>query len=508
MSHSVYFGESNKPLFVLEMANNHMGSVEHGLRIVREMAEAVKDFRGEFNFGIKLQYRYIPSFIHPDFIERKDLKFVKRFSETALTWDQFKQLKEAFHEQGFLAVCTPWDEISVEKIVEHKFDIIKVPSCYLTDWPLLEAVGKTTLPLVISVAGEALADIDRVVAFYTHRKRDMAVMHCIGEYPTPPENFQLNQIDLLRQRYKQVPIGYSTHEGPEEMDAVKMAIAKGARIFEKHVGVPTDTITLNPYSANPEQVRRWLEAAHLAFSICGVTHQRYSFSERELNTLGDLRRGVFAKTDLPAGTVLKAKDFFLALPRVPGQLVANDLSKYTEFTLKGPVEAKKPVLLENCTQTEKRGYVEEIVENAQKLLKVSGIAVPGQLDLEISHHYGISEFKNFGSLIITVVNRSYCKRLILLVPGQTHPEQWHELKDETYHILHGELLVKLDGKLQTLKKNDILAIPCGVRHELFTETGVVIEEISSVYDPGDSYYTDKKITQNTNRKTLVSYWLE
>jgi sialic acid synthase SpsE/quercetin dioxygenase-like cupin family protein len=506
ISFSSILADASKPLFILEMANNHMGSVEHGIRIVKEMAEAVKGF--DFHFGIKLQYRHIESFVHPDYAARTDLKFVKRFSETALSWDQFRKLKDAISANGFVSVCTPWDEISAEKIEEHGFDIIKVPSCYLTDWPLLEAIGKTTMPVIISVAGESLVEIDRVVAYFVHRKRELAVMHCVGEYPTPPENFQLNQIDLLRERYKVIPIGYSTHEPPDEFTAVQIAIAKGARLFEKHVGVPTDTVKLNGYSANPKQVRLWAQAAQEALAMCGIRDERYRFSEKELSTLGDLKRGVFAKTDLPAGKVLTAKDIFVAIPTQPGQLVANDLSKYREHTLLAPIAAKAPILARDASGKDKRADVEKIIAQAVKLLKKSGVTVPGQLDLEISHHYGIDRFQEFGSMVITVVNRAYCKRLILLVPGQTHPEQWHQLKDETYHILYGELDVRLDGEKRTLKKNDILAIPVNVRHELFTQKGAIIEEISSVYEPSDSYYTDKAINANAHRKTLVSHWIE
>lgn len=506
MSFTSILADARKPLFILEMANNHMGSVEHGIRIVKEMAEAVKGL--DFHFGIKLQYRHIESFIHPDYKTRSDLKFVKRFSETALNWDEFRKLKDAITAHGFISVCTPWDEISTAKIAEHGFDIIKVPSCYLTDWPLLEAIGTTTMPVIISVAGESLLEIDRVVAFFLHRGRELAVMHCVGEYPTAPENFQLNQIDLLKERYKVVPIGYSTHESPEELTGVQIAVAKGARLFEKHIGVPTEKIQLNGYSANPAQVRRWVQAADAALAMCGVQDERYHFSEKELTTLGDLKRGVFAKTDLPAGKVLTAADTFVAIPTQLGQLVANDLSKYCEHKLVAPLKANAAVMKDNVASKDHRADVEKIIAQAIKLLKKSGVTVPGQLDLEISHHYGIDRFQEFGSMVITVVNRAYCKRLILLIPGQTHPEQWHELKDETYHILHGELDVRLDGELTKLKKNDILAIPVCKRHELFTQKGTIIEEISSVYEPSDSYYTDKAINANTQRKTLVSHWFE
>ena len=66
-----------RPLFIYEMANNHMGDVEHGIRIVRELKKASEGF--PFGFCVKLQYRDIDSCIHPDYQGRYDLKYVKRF---------------------------------------------------------------------------------------------------------------------------------------------------------------------------------------------------------------------------------------------------------------------------------------------------------------------------------------------------------------------------------------------------------------------------------------------
>ena len=116
----------------------------HGIRIVRELQSASGGF--PFGFCVKLQYRDIDTCIHPDYKGRYDLKYVKRFSETRLSWDQYRQIKDAIVEAGFLSMCTPWDELSVEKIAEHGFDFMKVPSCYMTDWPLLEQVAKYDLP--------------------------------------------------------------------------------------------------------------------------------------------------------------------------------------------------------------------------------------------------------------------------------------------------------------------------------------------------------------------------
>jgi sialic acid synthase SpsE/mannose-6-phosphate isomerase-like protein (cupin superfamily) len=494
------------PLFILEMANNHMGDVAHGIRIIRELKEACAGF--PFRFAIKLQYRYLPDFIHPAFRERMDLKFVKRFSETALCWDDYRKLKDAIVEHGFLSMCTPWDEKSVEMIAAHGYDFLKVPSCYLTDWPLAEKIATVDLPLVISTAGEPFEEIDRIVSFYQHRQKTLAIMHCVGEYPTADANLQLNQIDLLRQRYQGVEIGYSTHEAPEQMEAVMMAVAKGATLFEKHVGVPTERYPLNAYSANPVQVRRWLEAAQRAVAMNGTADGRHQFSAAEKKTLGELRRAVFVRHDAEAGETLQPENIFVAIPGRPGQLTANDLSKYAEYKLKQAVRAGEGVMLDNVLAIDTRSAVHGIVRDVKALLKRSGVIVPGQLELEISHHYGIERFREFGSTTVTVVNREYCKRVILMLPGQTHPEQWHEKKHETYHLLYGEIELRLDGEIKTYRQNDVVLIAPGVRHQFSSTKGAVVEEISSAYEQDDSFYTDKAIASNGSRKTYVTNWID
>ena len=77
-----------KPLVIFEFANNHGGESTHGVRMVENFAE-VKEKYSEFNFAIKFQFRNFDTFIHPDFKDRTDLKYVKRFSETALTTKEF-----------------------------------------------------------------------------------------------------------------------------------------------------------------------------------------------------------------------------------------------------------------------------------------------------------------------------------------------------------------------------------------------------------------------------------
>jgi sialic acid synthase SpsE/quercetin dioxygenase-like cupin family protein len=497
---------SSKPLFIFDMANNHMGDPAHGLRIVRELREACAGF--DFRFAVKLQYRDLPELIHPDFRGRSDLRFVKRFTETSLGWDDYRRLKDAIVGHGFLSACTPFDEASVEKVEEHGFDFLKVGSCSLTDWPLAERIAVTRLPLIVSTGGESFEDIDRVVSFYQHRNRSISLMHCVAEYPTETAHLQLNQIDMLRRRYSGVEVGYSTHEDPEEMDGVKMALSKGATLFERHVGVATNRYALNAYSSTPAQIRRWLEAARKTMQMAGSGEGRHKFTEVELSTLGELRRGVFARRPIAAGSVIGPGDVCLAMPASPGQLVANELSKYTEYKATRGYSANEAILHSGVVARDTRSAVHGIVKDVKALLRASGVAVPTQLELEISHHYGIDRFREVGSAMITVINREYCKRMVLMLPGQRHPEHWHTQKDETFHMLHGEIDLVLEGVRRHCVRNDVIVIPRGAKHEFGSATGAVIEEISSTHVSDDSGYSDTAIGPKDGRKTYVTNWMD
>ncbi|MCE5336657.1 MAG: N-acetylneuraminate synthase family protein [Desulfobacteraceae bacterium] len=497
---------THEPLFIFEMANNHMGKPEHGLRIIREFGRIAGEF--PFTFAFKLQYRQLDTFIHPDYKTRTDFKYVKRFSETRLSADDFKRLRDEMTVHGFLAVCTPFDEASVDLIEEHNFDIVKIASCSFTDWPLLERIALTDKPVIASTAGASFQDIDKVVSFLGHRKKDFALMHCVAQYPTPPAQLQLNQIDLLQARYPGIRIGYSTHEAPEEVDSVKVAVGKGVSLFEKHVGVPGEDFGLNAYSANPEQARAWLESARAAFAICGVSGKRAEFAQSELSSLRSLQRGLFASRSFKKGERIPHDAVFAAIPTMEGHITASDLSKYCELYALEDIEANAPLLSSNISMRNVRDKIYKIVQDVKGLIIQSGVTIPSQVDLEISHHYGIDRFSEFGLTMMTVVNRIYCKKLIVLLPGQKHPTQYHKQKEETFHILYGEVYIELNGTSRTLKTGETVTVERGVHHYFGSHTGAIIEELSSTHYAADSFYLDPEIGRNANRKTLLTHWFD
>jgi sialic acid synthase SpsE/mannose-6-phosphate isomerase-like protein (cupin superfamily) len=494
------------PLFVFEMANNHMGDVKHGLRMINEFAEAKKCY--DYKFAFKFQLREIDTFIHPSYKDRMDLKYIRRFSETRLSNEQFQELKDEAGKHGFISICTGFDEKSIDLIEKMEFDIIKIASCSLTDWHLLERIALTNKPIIASTAGSSLSDIDNVVSFLQHRQKPLALLHCVGEYPTQIDHLQLNQIDLFNKRYPDITIGYSTHEDPDNMDSIKIAIAKGAKIFEKHVAVQTNEYPKNAYSATPDQISQWLKSAHNALAMCGVVGERAKFSNKELDDLRQFKRGVFASKNIGKTNVINTSDIFYAFPNQNNQLLANDISKYTEYILRRDIKINEPILSTDVERIEKREKVYAIVQSIKKILKEGNVIFPGKANLEISHHYGIDQFMEYGSTMITVVNREYCKKLIIMLPGQKHPEQYHKKKEETFVILYGKIQILLDGKTSEYGVGDVVTVNPGIKHAFSTSTGTIIEEISSTHFIDDSYYTDASIMQNKQRKTLLSHWID
>ena len=497
----------NRKIVILEMANNHMGDVEHGTHMIEEFGKIIKKHE-DIEFVFKLQFRNLETFIRSDYKNRLDLKFIKRFSETRLEIEDFAKLIEVMKDKGFKTMATPFDNDSVPLFETLDLDYVKVASASFGDWPLLEAMVKLDKPIVASTAGAPTEVIDEVVSFFRHREKDFMLMHCVGEYPTKPEAIHLSQIDFLKNRYQDIEIGLSTHEEPDNYDLVKMAVAKNTKVFEKHVGLPTEQYPLNAYSASPEQFEKWLASMEEAYKICGQGQERMLTNEQERRTLRDLRRGVFAKKDIAEGEALNYENVYFAFPPDEGQLTANEFSKYITYKAKAPIKKDAPIIADRLAVDNKKKKVREIVEKVHYLLKESGVVVPNECELEISHHYGLEKFYEYGSAMITVVNRNYCKKIIMLLPGQQHPEQFHKIKEETFHLLYGDLKLSVDGETKICQIGDVNVIKPYQKHSFSTEKGAVIEEISSAHLDGDSFYTDQVIMENPSRKTIVRFWVD
>ncbi len=343
-------------LFVLELANNHWGSVERGLRIIQEHAAMVR--YNSVRAAIKLQLRDVDNFIHRSFKGNQDIRYIKKTEDTRLRREDFFTLVKAIRDVGCLPMATPFDEKSVQFCLELDLPIIKIASSDVNDWPLIDAIAQTKRPVIVSSGGTNEKSLDDIVAFCEHRNVELAINHCVSLYPSENSDLELNQIDYLKKRYPGHVIGFSTHEYSDWHSSMLISYAKGARTWERHIDIEAgDGHAVSPYCSLPDQIDTWFKAYKTARDMCGGSAETARVcDEREITYLDALVRGVYARHDLPAGhSILNSnfgEHFYMAVPLCKGQLSCREIMHGEK--LAKAIKANEALMIEHLDGSESK----------------------------------------------------------------------------------------------------------------------------------------------------------
>jgi sialic acid synthase SpsE len=354
-------------LFVLEIANNHLGRVPRGHKIISTFAQVVRF--NNIRAAIKLQFRDVSHFIHKDFVECTDIRYIKKTRDTRLTDDDYSALVKAIRQASCIPMATPFDEKSVDLCCELGIPILKIASSDLNDWFLIEKIAKTKKPVIISTGGSSVKDIDDLVTFFQNRNIPLAINHCVSIYPSEDRELEMNQIDFLRNRYPSNTVGFSTHECTDWSSSMLIAYAKGARTFERHIDIEAEGEPISPYCSTPEQTDTWFKAFHKAKEMCGAPGtQKRNPPQKEIQYLDSLVRGVYAADDLPEGHILTDDDVYLAIPLLKGQISCRELMRGE--VLLGPVQKDAPMMIDDIESP----Y--STIPSLRNLIYRRGLAVP------------------------------------------------------------------------------------------------------------------------------------
>jgi len=315
-------------LFVLEIANNHWGKVERGLKIIRDFGTIVR--YNNVKAAMKLQFRDVGNFIHASYKGNQESRYIKKTEVTKLSKEGFSRLIDEIKSVACLPMATPFDEASVDLCVDFNLPIIKVASSDMNDWPLLEKIAWTRRPVIVSTGGASEKDLDDLVRFFGRRDIPLAINHCVSVYPSEDDELNLNQIDYLRSRYPGHIVGLSTHEHRDWRSSMLISYGKGVRTWERHIDIDYEGVPVSPYCTLPHQADEWFKTFHKAKEMCGgSSDSRRVISRKETEYLDRLVRGAYAKCDLEPGYVLTKesfeRDFYLAIPLIKGQLSCREV---------------------------------------------------------------------------------------------------------------------------------------------------------------------------------------
>ena len=497
-----------KNLFVLDLANNHFGDLKHAKKIVDNFSIIIKKF--QINACIKFQFRDLDSYIHPKFKNDKNNKFVNRFMSTKLEKKELKLLFEHIKKKNIKTCCTPFDEKSIDIIEEFNFDFLKIASVSSNDWTLIERSSQNNIPKIISTGGRSIKDIDKIVSFFSQKKQEFSIMHCVSIYPTDAKDSELHNIKKLLTRYNnEVTIGWSTHEDPKNLFIGPLAYSLGARMFEKHIGIESKKYKLNKYSITPKLFEKYLQKMKETKNIIGNENEKI-VRNLEIETLSSLERGVYLKKDLKKNEYLSPENIYLAFPKIPNQLSSSGFSfKHKKMKILKDLKKDQPIKNTQVRKIENKKIINltNFIHEAKAILKSNKIDLGSSFDLEISHHYGLNKFRQYGCFLFNCINRKYAKKIVLLFANQKHPLHKHKLKEETFQILSGILKSTLNGKERLSYPGDTILVSPGIWHKFSAlKEPCIFEEVSTTSYSNDSFYNDESINKKSReeRKTRLN----
>lgn len=190
-------------------------------------------------------------------------------------------------------------------------DRLKVASRDLTNIPLLEALAETKIPIILSTGMAGRKELDEALDVITRYHSDIAILHCVSQYPTHPDNLNLNTIPYLIKHYGRYKIGFSDHT--IGIAAPVVAVGMGAEIIEKHITIDrhmkgTDQIG----SLGPDGVNRMIRDIRIAERWMGTENLYIDPAVQSARM--KLERSIATNRALHPGDVVTEADIHMLSP--------------------------------------------------------------------------------------------------------------------------------------------------------------------------------------------------
>lgn len=321
-------GDGEPVYLIAEAGVNYENSMPVAKKMIDEAAKSGAD-------AIKFQsYKAgrIASIYSPSYWDRKK-EPTKSQHELFTKYDSFGveeyyQLAKHAKKKGITFLTTCFDDDFVNEL-DSVLPAHKVASADLTNFPLLKLIASKRKPVILSTGAATLAEIHESVQYLRdHKVRDLAIMHCVLNYPCPPENANLRAIETLKRIFPDLVIGYSDHTPPENgMMQLHSAWMLGATIMEKHYTLNKLLTGNDHYHAmDPDDIREYRKRQNLIERLMGTGEIGERESESQAITFA--RRSIVARTNIKKGDAIRLS--MLDIKR-PGTGIAP---KYLDLILK------------------------------------------------------------------------------------------------------------------------------------------------------------------------------
>lgn len=306
-------GADAPPYCIAEVGINHNGDLDLAKRMIEVAkasgADAVKfqTFRAEEFCGDPNQ-----SFTYQSqgrSVTESMLAMFRRYEFSRAQWQAVKAHCDAV---GITFFSTPQNRTDLDLLLTIGVPAVKIGSDDFTNLPLLASYREAGLPMILSCGMADLAEVDRALDtagwFAGH---PVALLLCTSQYPTPPKDVNIRKLTTLQGAFPGLLTGFSDHtQGPL---AAGLAVALGARIFEKHFTL--DKQLPGPdhwFSEDAAGLTEWISTIRTADAMRGSPLVRPTPAEREMRPVA--RRSVVALRDMSEGETLSIANIGLRRP--------------------------------------------------------------------------------------------------------------------------------------------------------------------------------------------------
>jgi len=214
-------GKNSSVFIIAEAGLSHFGELEKAFKLVDLAVQSGAD-------AIKFQIYNIK-----ELFSKESADWINRLKTRTLPHSAFIRIKEYCDIKKIIFFATAHDKSSLDFLIDLKVPIIKIGSGEVGNLSYYEKAAKFEQPIIFSTGMFTLAQIiDVINIFKKNKKKDIAMLHCVTDYPAKYDDISLNNINFLAKKFK-IITGYSDHTKGYHIPLA--AVALGAKIIEKHI---------------------------------------------------------------------------------------------------------------------------------------------------------------------------------------------------------------------------------------------------------------------------------
>jgi sialic acid synthase SpsE/protoporphyrinogen oxidase len=335
-------GDGEKPFIIAEAGLNHNGDLNLAKQLIDEakktFCDAIKFQTFSASSRVSKKVKSIKYSEKADGL-REDIH--EMFSRLELSYSDFKEIFKYARKKRIEIFSTPFSSNDVDFLEKLNVSFYKIASVDCVNLPLIEKIGLTKKPLILSTGMSDMGIVDDAVeVFKKTGNKNLILLHCLSSYPADEKEMNLKAIQTLKNIYN-IPVGLSDHYTGLEMSI--LALGSGANIIERHFTVnkqlegPDHNL-----SSEPDDMKKICQLAINLNKILGDGQKKIQPSEYLV--INSQRKCLYAYRDIKKGEMLNKKNITIKGP------AGGILPKYLNIVLgrraKFNIEVDEPITWE------------------------------------------------------------------------------------------------------------------------------------------------------------------